>query len=154
VEVPASGILSLSAPRRRCRMSHLGDYRVQEYRLPSPFLLNVYNVLSESLSVDSQNIPCATLKKRGSWVICVYLCFSLTSFTQKPDNGQSAGVTRRGQNRIALEGSQTLWPARQTRRPEWDQEWATGRWQSRVVEERSSAPLQTFWGLRHRRPQG
>ncbi len=32
------------------------------------------NVLLESLSVDSQNIPCATLKRRGSWVISIYLC--------------------------------------------------------------------------------
>jgi hypothetical protein len=31
------------------------------------------NVLRESLSVDSQNIPCATLKRRGVWVISVYL---------------------------------------------------------------------------------
>jgi hypothetical protein len=29
------------------------------------------NVLRESLSVDSQNIPCATLKRRGSWVILI-----------------------------------------------------------------------------------
>ncbi len=27
------------------------------------------NVLRESLSEDSQNTPCGTLKKRGSWVI-------------------------------------------------------------------------------------
>ncbi len=31
------------------------------------------NVLRESLSKDSQNIPCAALKKRGSWVISVYI---------------------------------------------------------------------------------
>ncbi len=31
------------------------------------------NVLRESLSVDSQNIPYATLKRRESWVISVYL---------------------------------------------------------------------------------
>jgi hypothetical protein len=31
------------------------------------------NVLRESLSVDSPNIPCATLKRRRSWVISVYL---------------------------------------------------------------------------------
>ncbi len=30
-------------------------------------------VLREGLSVDSQNIPCATLKRRGSWVTSVYL---------------------------------------------------------------------------------
>jgi hypothetical protein len=33
-----------------------------------------------SLSVDSQNIPCATLKRRGSWVISVYLWVYCTSF--------------------------------------------------------------------------
>jgi len=31
------------------------------------------NELRESRSVDSQNIPCATLKRRGSWVISIYL---------------------------------------------------------------------------------
>ncbi len=35
-------------------------------------LLNC-NVLRESLSVDSQSIPYAALKRRGSWVISVYL---------------------------------------------------------------------------------
>ncbi len=56
----------------RCRTSQLQDYRVQEYRLPSsPFFK--CNVVRESLSVDSQNIPCATLKRRGPWVISVYL---------------------------------------------------------------------------------
>jgi hypothetical protein len=65
---PPSGILSPSALRRRCRTSQLQYYRVQEYRLPSPPSFKS-NVLRESLSVDSQNIPCATLKRRGSWVI-------------------------------------------------------------------------------------
>jgi hypothetical protein len=45
---------------------------VQEYRLPSSPSIK-FNVLRESLSEDSQNIPCATLKSRGSWVISVYL---------------------------------------------------------------------------------
>jgi hypothetical protein len=31
------------------------------------------NVLRESLSVDSQSIPCATLKRSGSWVISVFI---------------------------------------------------------------------------------
>ncbi len=48
------------------------DYRVQEYRLPSPRSYKC-DVLRESLSEDSQNIPCATLKRRGSGVISVYL---------------------------------------------------------------------------------
>ncbi len=44
---------------------------VQEYRLP--FLPSFKcNVLRKSLSTDSQNIPCATLKRRGSWVISVH----------------------------------------------------------------------------------
>ncbi len=42
------------------------DYRVQEYRLPSPPSIKC-NVPRESLSKNSQNIPCATFKKRGSW---------------------------------------------------------------------------------------
>jgi hypothetical protein len=60
-------------------MSQLQDYRVQEYRLPSPHaLLNVMYCVS--LSVDSKNIPCATLKRRGSsWVIFVYI--SLVPYT-------------------------------------------------------------------------
>jgi hypothetical protein len=39
----------------------------QEYRLPSPPSIKC-NVLRESLSEDSQNIPCATLKRRGLWL--------------------------------------------------------------------------------------
>ena len=53
-------------------------YRVQKYRLPSPPSIK-YNVLRESLSEESQNIPCATLKSRGSWVISIrlWLCKKL-----------------------------------------------------------------------------
>jgi hypothetical protein len=72
VEVLPSGILSLSTERGRCRTSQVQDYRVQEYRLPSSLSFKC-NVLRESRSVDSQNIPCATLKRRGSWVISKYL---------------------------------------------------------------------------------
>ncbi len=57
VEVPPSGILSLSAQRGRCRTS-------RSFKC---------NVLREGLSVGSQNIPCAKLNRRGSWVISVYL---------------------------------------------------------------------------------
>jgi hypothetical protein len=35
------------------------------------------NVLLESLSEDSQNIPCATLKSRGSRVLSIYLCMKI-----------------------------------------------------------------------------
>ncbi len=38
------------------------------------------NVLHDSLSVDSQNIPIAILKGRGSWVISVHLCKKCTFF--------------------------------------------------------------------------
>jgi hypothetical protein len=55
----------------RCRTSRLQDYRVQEYRLPSPPSLKC-SVLRESLFLDSQSIPCAALKRRVSWVISVY----------------------------------------------------------------------------------
>ncbi len=44
--------------------------QVQEYRLLSFIKCNV---LRESLCVDSQNIHCATLMKRGPWVISIYL---------------------------------------------------------------------------------
>ncbi len=52
----------------------LQDYRVQEYRLPSPPFFKCI-VLRESLSVDSQNIPCAILKRKKWWIISVYLWF-------------------------------------------------------------------------------
>jgi hypothetical protein len=62
--------LSLSSQRGRCSTLRLPDYRVQEFRLPSPLLCTV---LLESLSVDSQNISWVTLKRSGSWVISIYL---------------------------------------------------------------------------------
>ncbi len=43
----------------------------QSTRVQTP--LSPLNVLRESLFVDSQNFFCATLKRRGSWVISVYL---------------------------------------------------------------------------------
>ncbi len=60
-----------------CHYSHRGDvtvairyYRVQVLSPPS----FKCDVLRESRSVDRQNIPFATLKRRVSWVISVYLC--------------------------------------------------------------------------------
>jgi hypothetical protein len=53
-EIPASGILSLSAPRRRCRTSQLQDYRVQEYRLPCPSSFKCKCTASESLCRQSK----------------------------------------------------------------------------------------------------
>jgi hypothetical protein len=58
---------------------------VQEDRLPSPPSFKC-NVLRESLSVDSQNIACSTLKRRGWWVISVYLCCVRIQY-QAPDCG-------------------------------------------------------------------
>jgi hypothetical protein len=51
----------------------VADYRVQEYRLPSPPPpLNV--MYCASVSVDSQkNTLGTTLRRRESWVISVYL---------------------------------------------------------------------------------
>jgi hypothetical protein len=46
--------------------------RLQSTRVPSvlPSSLSFKcNVLRESLSEESQNIPCATLREEGSWVI-------------------------------------------------------------------------------------
>ncbi len=56
-------------------MHHAGRHscKIKEYRLPSPPSFKC-NVLRESLSVDSQNIYCTTVKRRDSWVISVYLC--------------------------------------------------------------------------------
>jgi hypothetical protein len=67
---PTFGDLSLYAQRGQCRTSWLQDFRVQEFRLPSP-PSSKCNVLRESLSVDSQYIPCAVLQRMGSWVISV-----------------------------------------------------------------------------------
>jgi hypothetical protein len=53
--------------------SLLQDYRVQEHRFPSPPSFKC-NVLRESLSEDSQNIPCATTKSGG---VAGNLCTSL-----------------------------------------------------------------------------
>jgi hypothetical protein len=48
--------------------------RLQSTRVQTPLSPSFKcNVLHESLSEDSQNIPCATPKRRGSWVISVYL---------------------------------------------------------------------------------
>ncbi len=64
--------------REFCHFPHRGvaagchSCRLQEYRLPSLPSFKC-NVLREILSVDNKNIPCATLKRRGSWVISVYL---------------------------------------------------------------------------------
>ncbi len=68
---PTFGDLSLSVQRGRSRTHRLQDNRVQEYRLPSPPSFKC-NVLRKSLSGQSK-YPCATLKRRGSWVISVYL---------------------------------------------------------------------------------
>jgi hypothetical protein len=70
--VQPSGILSLSSQRVRCRTSQLQDYRVYEYRLPSPPSVTC-NELRESLTEDSRNISCATLKRRVTWVISISL---------------------------------------------------------------------------------
>jgi hypothetical protein len=57
----------VDAGRHSCKTT---EYKSTESLLPPSFKSNV---LRESLSVDSQNIPCVTLKRRGSWVISVYL---------------------------------------------------------------------------------
>jgi hypothetical protein len=51
-------------------VARLQSTRVQG-RLPSLPCIKC-NVLRESLSEDSQNIPGATLKRRGSWVISIF----------------------------------------------------------------------------------
>jgi hypothetical protein len=50
--------------------------KTTEYRStnsPLPPLLDVRKCTGESLSEDSQNISCVTLKRRGSRVISIYL---------------------------------------------------------------------------------
>ncbi len=41
----------------------------------SPFFKMLCTAWEYGISVESQNIPCTTLKRRGSWVISVYLWF-------------------------------------------------------------------------------
>jgi hypothetical protein len=51
-------------------MQNITVARLQSTRVQNPLSPSFrFNVLRESLSVDSQNIPCAALKRRGSWVI-------------------------------------------------------------------------------------
>jgi hypothetical protein len=59
---------------------------VREYRLPSSPSFKC-NVLRESLSEDSQNIHCAILKRRGSWVISVYLWVCYRTVRDVPLHG-------------------------------------------------------------------
>jgi hypothetical protein len=55
-------------------MQDLTVARLQSTRVQTPLSPSFKcNVLRESLSEGSQNIPCATLKRRGSYVISVYL---------------------------------------------------------------------------------
>ncbi len=54
--------------------------RQQSTRAQTPLYFKFY-VLRESLSADSQNIPCAILKRTGLWAISVYLCSNLSSPT-------------------------------------------------------------------------
>ncbi len=53
------------------------DAKLQSTRVQTPLfpVLKMYrgNVLRESHFLDSQNIPCATLKRRGSWVISIHI---------------------------------------------------------------------------------
>ncbi len=63
--------IRIEASMQDITVARLRSTRVQT-PLPPSFKCNV---LRESLSVDSQNIPCGTLKRRGSWVISIYLWF-------------------------------------------------------------------------------
>ncbi len=64
-----SGSATLDAGRHSSKTT---EYRYKS--TDSVFTSFKCNELRESLSVvDSQNIPCATLKRRGSWIISVYL---------------------------------------------------------------------------------
>ncbi len=55
--------------------------RVKEKRLYTP-PSSKCNVLCESLSEDSQNIPCATLRRRGV-VVVIYLWSSYSQLENK-----------------------------------------------------------------------
>ncbi len=69
-------------------MQDVSVARLQSTRVQTPLspCFNC-NVLRESLSVDSQHIRCATLKRRGSWVTSV--CISLFSPIQRAEEGTS-----------------------------------------------------------------
>jgi hypothetical protein len=60
--------------RTEASMQDVTVARLQSTSVQAPLSPSLKgNVLRESLSVDCQNIPCATLKRRGSWVISEYL---------------------------------------------------------------------------------
>jgi hypothetical protein len=59
--------------RTKASMQDVTVAGLQEYRLPSPPSFKCTHVLRVSLFMDSQNVPCATLKRRGSWVISICL---------------------------------------------------------------------------------
>ncbi len=69
--------------------------RLQSTRVKTPLSFK-RNVLRVSLSVVSQNIPCATLKRRRSWVFSVHY-MSLWSLPFKPPHRVNA---RRDKNNI------------------------------------------------------
>ncbi len=87
-------------------------YRVLEYRLPSPPSIKC-NVLHESLSEDSQNFPCAMLKRRGSWVISIYLWLKASSFfcIKKDILGRKKDDQRQTIRWFLLDGV-IIWPFR------------------------------------------
>ncbi len=73
-----SNQLGKKADNKNCRCNSSPTPR--EFKTPPPPSLKC--VLRESLSVDSQNIPCATLKnqRRRSWLISACLCPHPTPF--------------------------------------------------------------------------
>jgi hypothetical protein len=66
------------------------------------------NVLRESLSEDSQNIPWATLKRRGLWVISVYLWQGVTKRCRLSLLTNSALVLRVQMRGGGVAGSQRI----------------------------------------------
>jgi hypothetical protein len=73
--------------------TRLQDYRVQEYRLSSP-PSSECNVIRQNLSEDSQDIPCAPLTRRGSWVISVYLWSRVIQFWYLEPTANDSGMLR------------------------------------------------------------
>ncbi len=96
-----SGILSLSAQRGRCKDVTVARLQsIQGYKLPSPPSVK-WNVLRESLSVDSQNIPCSTLRRMGPVIfISLVNCLdsSLVSLSQGQDMSVSGAFLEDGDN--------------------------------------------------------
>jgi hypothetical protein len=76
--------------RTEVSMQDITVARLQITRVQTPLSPSFQcNLMRESLTMDGQNISCETLKRRGSWVICVSLVEVKVMIKEKVFGGQS-----------------------------------------------------------------